>query len=140
MKTYANGARVPGPAQLVGYVRGTIDYTVAGAGTNGNSTIGIIPSGAVVVDAIVVVNTAFNANTTNVVIVGDAGDPDRYVAAADVTEGTPGGYRGTTATGIGYTTTTDTTVIANYAETGTAATTGSATVTILFIAPGNQGS
>ena len=47
--------------------------------------------GDVVVQCWIEVVTAFNAASTNVLTLGVAGTVDKYLAAADVTEGTPGG-------------------------------------------------
>jgi hypothetical protein len=83
--------------------------------------------GDVVVQAWADVVTAFNAATTNVITLGDGTTANKYLAAGDVTEGTPGvtpaGGKGPfpaeTAAG---------TLTATYAQTGTAATTGAARV------------
>jgi hypothetical protein len=86
-----------------------------------------LAAGDVVVQAWVQVTTAFNAATTNVITLGDGTTADKYLAAADVTEGStnvsPTGGKGPFAaeTGAG-------TLRATYAQTGTAATTGAARV------------
>lgn len=139
ISSFKTPARVPGPAQVVGYLHGTIGFAVAGAGATGTANIGVVPKGAMITRVIVRVTEAFNAATTNVLVVGDAGAADRYVAAADVTEGTIGGYYGTTATGIGYEVTQDTTIVAQYSETGVAATAGAADVIVEFITPTDLG-
>lgn len=83
--------------------------------------------GDVVIAAWADVLEAFDAGTTNVVTLGDGTTGDKYLAAGDVTEGTPGvtpaGGKGPfpaeTAAG---------TLTATYAQTGTAATAGSARI------------
>lgn len=83
--------------------------------------------GDVVLQVWVDVTTAYNASLTNVVTVGDGTTADKYLAAADVTEGTPGvtpaGGKGPFAaeTAAG-------TLRLTYAQTGTAATTGASKV------------
>lgn len=83
--------------------------------------------GDVVILAWADVTEAFDAGTTNVLTLGDGTDDDKYLAAADITEGatgvTPadgqGPFAAETAAG---------TLTATYAQTGTAATAGAATV------------
>lgn len=95
----------------------------------GDSTVTLesLAVGDVVVSAWVNVTTAFNAGTTNVITLGDGTTADKYLAAGDVTEGTPGvtpaGGKGPFAAE-----TAARTLTATYAQTGTAATTGAATV------------
>lgn len=83
--------------------------------------------GDVVVQAWAQVTTAFNAATTNVITLGDGTDGDKYLVAADVTEGTPGVYPAGGAGPFAAETTAGT-LTATYAQTGTAATTGAAMV------------
>jgi hypothetical protein len=83
--------------------------------------------GDVVIQCWAEVLTAFNAGTTNVLTLGDGTTGNKYLAAADVAEGTPGvspaGGKGPFAaeTAAG-------TLTASFAQTGTAATAGSARV------------
>jgi hypothetical protein len=87
--------------------------------------LGDLAVGDVVISAWVQVTTAFNAGTTNVITLGDGNTPDKYLAAADVTEGTPGVYP-TGGKGPFAAETVARTLTATYAQTGTAATTGAA--------------
>lgn len=94
-------------------------------------TLDDLAVGDVVVQVWADVTTAFNAGTTNVLVVGTAADDDHFLAASDVTEGTPGV---TPAGGKGpfpVETVADA-VIAKYTQTGTAATTGAARVYALI--------
>lgn len=72
-----------------------------------------------------IVETVFNAATTNVVKVGTDSDDDAYLAAGDVNEA---------ATGVqaskSYLLRAKTTVTATYSQSGTAATTGKALILI----------
>lgn len=83
--------------------------------------------GDVVISAWADVTEAFDAGTTNVVTLGDGTTADKYLAAGDVTEGatgvTPAGGNGPFAAEAAAGTLT-----ATYAQTGTAATAGAATV------------
>lgn len=94
---------------------------------DGEVEIEDLAGGDVVVKCWVDVTEAFNAATTNVITLGDGTVGDKYLDADDVTEGslgvTPAGGLGPFAaeTAAG-------TLTVTYAQTGTAATTGEATV------------
>lgn len=111
----------PGSYGALRLVSGTIVF--------GNSTVALesLAVGDVVVQAWAEVTTAFNAGTTNVLTLGNGVTADKFLAAADVAEGTPGvspaGGKGpfTAETAAG-------TLTATYAQTGTAATTGAAKI------------
>lgn len=87
--------------------------------------------GDIVVGCWAEVLTAFNAATTNVLTLGDGTTDGKYLSTSDVTEGTPGVYpadgkgpfAAETATG---------TLTASFAQTGTAATAGSARIYALI--------
>lgn len=102
---------------------------VAGTIAFGQSSITLesLAVGDVVVRCWAEVLTAFNAGTTNVLTVGDGTTGNKYLAAADVTEATlavyPTGGKGPFAAE-----TVAGTLTASFAQTGTAATTGSARV------------
>jgi hypothetical protein len=87
--------------------------------------------GDVIVRIWVEVLTAFNAGTTNVVTVDDGNTANKYLGASDVTEATPAVYP---AGGVGpfKAETAARTLTLKYAQTGTAATTGSARVYALI--------
>lgn len=95
----------------------------------GSSTVDLetLAVGDVVIQCWAEVVTAFNAATTNVLTVGDGTTADKYLAAADVTEGAagvyPAGGKGPFAAEIAAGT-----LRATYAQTGAAATAGSARV------------
>ena len=99
----------------------------------GSSTVDLdtLAAGDVVIKCWAQVVTAFNAGTTNVLTVGDGSTANKYLAAADVTEGTPGVYP-TGGAGPFAAETAAGTLRATYAQTGTAATTGSARVYALI--------
>jgi len=106
---------------------------VSGQVVFGDTTVEIdeLEVGDVVIQAWVQVTTAFNAGTTNVLTLGDGNTADKYLAAADVTEGTPGVYP-TGGKGPYAAETVARTLTATYAQTGTAATTGAARVYALI--------
>lgn len=63
-------------SQQTGFFRRRIVYT-----ETGTLTIGTIPAGAVVINAGVVVTTAFNAGTTNTLDIGTSADTDGFATA-----------------------------------------------------------
>jgi hypothetical protein len=120
------------PAQLVHYLRKVVNYSDTNIATG--VLVGVLPIGAMVVDAVTRVETLFNAATTNVLTAGtNSTSYDNIVGAADVTEGTTGAYRAAIATAGATTYAADTEVYAKYTQTGTAATTGKATIVIAFV-------
>lgn len=111
----------PGEYGSLRLVAGTIGF--------GSSTVVLesLAAGDVIVRCWAQVVTAFNAGTTNVLTLGDGTTGNKYLAAADVTEGTPGVYP-TGGIGPFAAETAAGSLTATYAQTGTAATTGSARV------------
>lgn len=110
-------------------LKATINYNVADPYT---VSMGILPAGAELVATIVDVQTAFNAGSTNVLVVGTSGDDDAYVAAGDVDETSVGV---TIVSGKSKSVSADTEVFVKYTQTGTAATAGKAVVTMLYVRP-----
>lgn len=95
-------------------------------------TLGVIPAGAIVINAGVVVTTAFNAGTTNVLDIGTSGDDDGF--ATDLALGTIGRIAADElATSNDLYSTSDVTLTATYAQTGTAATAGEGFVFVEYI-------
>jgi len=96
-------------------------------------TIGTIPANSQIVNAHIDTTTAFNAGTTNTMIIGNSGTAAAYVASTAVgslgraSVATTGVYSAWPTVGAS-----DVTVTATFAQTGTAATTGAATVTIVY--------
>ena len=96
-------------------------------------TIGTLPVNSQIVDVNIDVTTAFNAATTNTMTVGTSGSAAAYVASTSV--GSAG--RASVATTGVYSAWADSgnsevTVTATYSQTGTAATAGSARVTVVY--------
>ena len=108
-------------------IAATIAFNTAG----GTADLGALAVGDVVMQVWAQVTTAFNAATTNVITVGDGTTADKYLAAADITEGTPGVYP-TGGKGPFAAETAAGTLRVTYTQTGTAATTGSAKVYALI--------
>lgn len=113
--------------KVPGCVTGVINFNVASPFT---VLLGTIPKGAIIIETLVNVITAFNAGTTNVLEVGTAGSAAQLVAAADVNEASATPQR--VSKDIAELTA-DTKYFAKYTQTGTAATTGKARVTINYV-------
>jgi len=111
----------------IGSISGVVEYT--------NTTqkyIGTLPANAKVIRALLLVETAFNAGTTNTVDVGIAADDDEYLAAEDVSSA---GVVASTLLqpGVVQSTTADTKIYALFAGTGTAATAGKASIVLEYV-------
>ena len=86
--------------------------------------IATLPQGAIITKAVVVVNEAFDAATTNVLTVGVKDDLDAIVDASGVTGGTVGAYN----VPVFFKMENETDVYVQYAQTGTVATAGGAEI------------
>jgi hypothetical protein len=114
----------------VHFIRKTVtlnDLVLAGAT---GVLVGTIPAGAFPIATLVRVETLFNAGSTNVLTVGTNATVDNLAGAADVTEGST--QTQSITTGAGLSLTTDTDVFVKYAQTGTPASTGQATVLVTY--------
>lgn len=118
--------------QHVHYLRADVAYNTASSGTA--VSMGMLPANAVVLATDISIQTAFNAATTNVLIVGTSGDDDALVAAAGVDETAVASTRVTPATLAGrLSSSADTEIFWKYTQSGTAATAGAATITVTYI-------
>lgn len=114
----------------------TVAFDTLGIGSTDTVKVGTLPAGAQIVDCIVRVTTAFNAATTNVLIVGtSSGSNADIVAAADVNEGAAGTTVVERGQDLAFSS--DTPIYVKYTQTGTAATTGAAVITITYVATTN---
>lgn len=116
--------------QLTHFVRGQVGFNTAGVA--GGIRIGILPSGARILRTHVIVEAAFNAATTNVLTVGNRSVADAYVNAGAVNEGATG-LTTVPPPGVTSVCTADTEILVAFAQTGTAATTGVATVIVEYV-------
>lgn len=106
-------------------LQGTVAYTDTTA-----KTLGTLPAGARILDIIVDVETAFNSSGTDLLDLGKTGTANHYINDLDIAAT---GRKAPTLTNLGKSTT-PITVIATYVQSVADATTGSATVTILYSA------
>lgn len=115
-------------------VLGPYSFTKSTANISSGVTIGRLPVGAQVLGTLVTVTEAFNASSTNVITVGTDAEYDNFYDADDGAE-TVGNVFITNTPAAGAVIATEADVKVKYAQTGTAATTGAATVSLLFIGP-----
>lgn len=116
---------------VVQYFRASVAFNTNNIGTTDKVLLGTLPAGARIINCVAAVEVAFNAATTNVLTVGsNAGADTNIMGASDITEGTPGGYSSLAGTTLTFAT--DTPVYILYTQSGTAATTGTATITLSY--------
>ena len=133
MAVTSNEARTL-PLQVAVTLRKAISFDTPGIGTDATVAVGVLPAGAIITKANVLVGTAFNAATTNLIHVGVTGNDDASVDQTEVTAGTPAWYPADDlAVGNGYKATADTIIYVTYDQSGTAATTGAADVVVQFV-------
>lgn len=100
-------------------------------GVTAGLQVGAIPAGAQILDIVVTIATVFNAATTNVLTVGTTAGGSQLATTAETAAGVAGGKRA--VTGLGLVAAVDSGIFVTYTQTGTAATTGAARVSIVFI-------
>lgn len=93
-------------------------------------SMGKIPNGALITAVKVLIETVFNAATTNVLTVGKLGTLNAYLQAGDVDE-TAAAFTVVTARAAKLSAETE--ILVTYTQSGTAATTGAATVIVEYV-------
>lgn len=127
----AGGPGRRGHLQVVDVICQDITFNDTGAAT-GIATGKWLPAGGIILSTDVSVNTAFNAQTTNVLTIGLNGTTaNNIVATVAATAGLVLNLA-PTGTALGKLTA-DTQVYVKYTQTGTAATTGNATFIIKYV-------
>ncbi len=110
------------------------DHTFDAAASGTAIKIGAIPKNAVVLRTVVSVQTAYNAGTTNVLIVGTSGDDDALVAAGGVDETAVAATSVAPATLGGLlSSSADTDIYVEYTQSGTAASAGASSIVVEFV-------
>jgi hypothetical protein len=128
--TVQAGGATPANVGLVA-VSQTATITYAADGTT--TSLFTIPAGSQILNINIDTTTAFNAGSSNTVSIGKSGAATQFVTATSVTSlgrqsvATTGAYANWANVG-----TSDVTVIATYNQTGTAASTGAARITIVY--------
>jgi hypothetical protein len=119
--------------QVVHFIRANVAFNTAASGTQ-VSMGAALPANAQVLFTTVAVQTVFNAGTTNVLIVGTAADDDALVDAAGASETAVGVTNVLPATLGGImSSTADIELFWKFTQSGTAATTGAATITVAYV-------
>ncbi len=121
----------------VGYLRRTVNFDTPFADAPGVTAtngvpIGALEAGAAVLGVDVVIETAFNAATTNVLTVGTTADVAGFAATAGTAPGTAGFKPNLQGALSGIPLAANTICYVKYSQTGTAATTGKATIIVKF--------
>lgn len=114
----------------VGHIRRTVTFDQSGV--TAGVPVGALEAGTVPLRAYAVIETAFNAGTTNVLVLGSAADDDGLVTSANAAANAVGLKAGTGAL-LGAPLAADTVFFAKYAQTGTAASAGKATFVVEFV-------
>lgn len=129
--------------QQVHYLRKTINFNDANVGTG--VVIGTVPGptanrvdGAMILDIRCRINTVFNAATTNVITVGITPGGSELVIGGSFTPGTLGGYSAPILLAGSRLFLVDTDLYVTYTQTGTAATTGQATLVVEYVPNADQ--
>jgi len=125
MKVMANDLGMCGIEQL--FYAGAVAYDTKDV--DKGVAICKLPHAAMITRAVAVVKTAFNAGTTNVLVVGTKDDDDAIMAAADITEGTAGTYSKQTFVEMGK----GDDVYVKFTQTGTAASAGAAEIYLFAV-------
>ena len=119
------------PRQVANTLKKTVNFNDPNI-TTGVAFDNSLPAGAVILQVMVEIVTVFNAVTTNVLTVGTVATAyNNIVAAGDVNEAATGVTLVTRGLGQSLTAA-DVVPFAMYTQSGTAATTGQAVITILF--------
>lgn len=120
------------PRQVVNTLKKRFQFNTANI-TTGVAFDNSLPMGAVITTVLVEIITAFNAGTTNVLTVGtNSSTYNNLVAAADVNEAAAATTRVERGIGGSILRAAELVPYVMYTQTGTAATTGDAEVTITF--------
>jgi hypothetical protein len=119
--------------QMVHTLRITVNYNDAGIANGVGKQW--LPAGAIIVGTDAVIDTVFNAATTNVLTLGsNAASYDNIAAAADINEGATGLTQNIKPTGTALgKLTAAAQVFAKYTQSGTAATTGKAYLIVKYV-------
>ena len=119
--------------QEIHYIRSNIAFNTVASGTQ-VSMGAAVPANAQILYTAVAVQTVFNAASTNVLIVGTAADPDALVAAGGADETAVGVTLVAPATLGGImSSSADVELFWTCTQSGTAATTGAATVVVAYV-------
>lgn len=133
---WLNAVRHPEDAGI-GYLRRTINFDTPFADAQGVSAVNGVPiggleAGVVPLGCDVTIETAFNAGTSNTLVVGTVDDDDGFAANAGTVPGTPGFKQNLAGALSGIPLAANKIVYAKFTQSGTAATTGKAHIVMKF--------
>lgn len=111
-----------------------VAYNTSGIGTLNTVKVATLPVGGILLETRVNVTAAFNAGTTNVLVVGNDAENDNFVASGDVDESATGVTIVTTGAGTVITESTKD-IYVRFTESGTAATAGAADIVLHYQPP-----
>src|SRR5262245_6399718 len=114
----------------IGHIRRTVDWNDTGIATG--IPIGALEAGAIPLRAGLVIETAFNAGTTTVLVLGSTLDDDGLITSVNAGAGVLGLKTGSGAL-LGTPLAANTVVYAKYTQTGTAASAGKATAWVEYL-------
>lgn len=117
--------------QMIHYYRRTISFDTPNIDVADTIKVGTLPAGAVITQAIVKINTAFDAGTDNLINVGTSADPDGIVDELDI-DATAAEFQAVYR-GCDLTFASATDVYVTYTQTGDAATAGEAEIIVCYI-------
>jgi hypothetical protein len=116
------------------YLYREVAFNTPGIASANTVEVGTLPQGAQVLATSIAVTTAFNAGSTNVLVVGIDTDDDALVAAGGVDETAVGVTRVVPATLAGKVAPSSNEIVyARYTQTGTAASAGAATIVVEYV-------
>lgn len=119
------------PGQRVHYLRKRVRYNDVGIDT-GVKLAASLPAGAIIIDVLAIIMTAFNAATTNVLNVGTTATGGEIAAAASTLSGATGAKRITTGVALGPMAA-ETPVYVSYTQSGTAASAGDGYIVLTYV-------
>lgn len=125
--------------QATHYLRRDVAFNTSGIASG--VLLGTVPAGSKITDISIYVDTVFNAATTNVLQGGTTGTGTNLFTSTDAAAGTAGYKTAANAAnqGRGLVFAADTDLFVSYTQTGTAATTGAATIVVEFVPLTNGG-
>ena len=125
--------------QATHYLRRDVAFNTTGIASG--VLLGTVPAGSKITDISIYVDTVFNAATTNVLAGGTTGTGTNLFTSTDAAAGTAGYKTAANAAnqGRGLVFAADTDLFVSFTQSGTAATTGAATVIVEFVPLTNGG-
>lgn len=124
-------ARLNVASSDVHYISRRVRFDTAGIGSADTVEVGALPAGAVLLGTDILIETAFNAGTTNDLTVTTRGGGTTLATNVQAGAGVAG--KKATLNTVSLVPTTDTDIIVRYQQTGTAATAGQAVIIVAYI-------